>query len=123
MTINGKQCGNGIVEGEDCDFGVSESCAGNSCCNPTTCKFNSGAVCDPSNEACCTSTYQLASTGTVCRASTGQCDPADTCSGTNGTCPTDTTAPDGIDCGSGLECASSQCKILTGHKSYHAAQT
>lgn len=110
VTISGNQCGNGIVEeGEDCDCGGAEGCSGNSCCNPDTCKFNTGAVCDPSNEGCCTSTCQFAGVGTVCRASTGQCDPAETCSGTNGTCPADNTAPDGSDCGSGLECASGQC--------------
>ncbi|KAJ9608645.1 hypothetical protein H2200_006416 [Cladophialophora chaetospira] len=110
VTISGNQCGNGIVEeGEDCDCGGEESCAGNPCCNPSTCKFNTGAVCDPSNEGCCTTQCQFSSAGTVCRASTGQCDPEETCAGTNGTCPNDTTAPDGTDCGNNLKCASGQC--------------
>lgn len=110
VTITGNQCGNGIVEeGEDCDCGGASGCTGNSCCNPTTCKFNTGAVCDPSNEGCCTSQCQFAASGTVCRASTGQCDPQETCSGGNGTCPADKTAQDGTSCGSGLQCASGQC--------------
>ena len=110
VTITGNQCGNGIVEeGEDCDCGGADGCAGNSCCNPTTCKFNSGAVCDPSNEGCCTNQCQFSSSGTVCRASTGQCDPQETCSGTNATCPADQTQKDGTDCGNGLQCASGQC--------------
>ncbi|KEF57566.1 uncharacterized protein A1O9_05484 [Exophiala aquamarina CBS 119918] len=110
VTISGNQCGNGIVEeGEDCDCGGEQGCTGNICCNPTTCKFAEGAVCDSSNEGCCTSQCQFASVGTVCRASTGQCDPQETCSGTNGTCPPDTTAPDGDSCGDGLRCASGQC--------------
>ena len=112
-TISGHQCGNGIVEaGEDCDCGGPEGCAGNTCCNPTTCKFNDAAVCDPSNEGCCTNTCQFEGAGSVCRASTGQCDPAETCSGTNGACPADATAPDGTDCSgseAGLQCASGQC--------------
>ena len=109
-TITGQQCGNGIVEeGEDCDCGGEEGCAGNSCCNPTTCKFNTGAVCDPSNEGCCTTSCQFSTSGTVCRASTGQCDPQEVCSGTNSTCPADKTAPDGQDCGHNLKCASGQC--------------
>lgn len=110
VTITGNQCGNGIVEeGEDCDCGGTEGCAGNTCCDPTTCKFNSGAVCDPSNEGCCTNQCQFSSAGTVCRTSTGTCDPQEVCSGGNGTCPADTTAPDGTGCGSGLQCASGQC--------------
>lgn len=65
-TISGQQCGNGIVEeGEDCDCGGTEGCGNNACCDPTTCKFKSGAVCDDSNEACCNN-CQLATNGTVC---------------------------------------------------------
>lgn len=110
VTITGNQCGNGIVEdGEDCDCGGAEGCAGNSCCNPQTCRFNSGAVCDPTNEGCCTNQCQFSAAGTVCRASTGQCDIQETCSGTNATCPSDQTQPDGSDCGNGLRCASGQC--------------
>ncbi|KAI1608058.1 Metallo-peptidase family M12-domain-containing protein [Exophiala viscosa] len=114
VTITGNQCGNGIVEeGEDCDCGGTEGCAGNTCCDATTCKFNSGAVCDPSNEGCCTTSCQFSSAGTVCRASTGSCDPQEVCSGTNGTCPADSTAKDGTGCTSGnftgLACASGQC--------------
>jgi len=110
VTITGNQCGNGIVEdGEDCDCGGPDGCAGNSCCDPNTCKFATGAVCDPSNEGCCTTQCQLASANTVCRASTGQCDPQETCSGTNATCPADQTEKDGTGCGSGLQCASGQC--------------
>lgn len=109
-TITGNQCGNGIVEdGEDCDCGGDAGCAGNACCNPTTCRFNTGAVCDPSNEGCCTGSCQFQTAGTVCRASTGQCDPQETCSGINATCPVDNTAEDGTDCGGGLQCASGQC--------------
>lgn len=112
-TITGNQCGNGIVEeGEDCDCGGAEGCGTDSCCNPTTCKFAPNAVCDPTNDGCCSNSCQFASSGTVCRTSTGVCDPQETCSGTNGTCPLDYTAPDGTKCGNnsqGLECASGQC--------------
>lgn len=111
-TITGHQCGNGIVEeGEDCDCGGEENCGSNSCCDPKTCKFKSGAVCDDSNQDCCRN-CQFASNGTVCRPSTGQCDPQETCSGTSATCPSDKSAPDGQSCGnssSHLQCASGQC--------------
>jgi Metallo-peptidase family M12/Disintegrin len=112
QTISGSQCGNGIVEdGEDCDCGGTDGCAGNSCCEAATCKFQSGAVCDDSNEGCCQG-CRFAASGTVCRASTGTCDPEETCPGDNGNCPADETAADGSGCGKkgdNLQCASGQC--------------
>jgi hypothetical protein len=112
-TITGSQCGNGIVEsGEDCDCGGEQGCSGNPCCNPTTCKFTTNSVCDPSNEDCCTPRCQFASAGTVCRQSSGFCDPQETCSGTSPMCPRDVHRDDGTSCGDsgqGLTCASGQC--------------
>lgn len=109
-TITGQQCGNGIVEeGEDCDCGGVDGCGTDACCDPTTCKFKDNAVCDDANEGCC-SGCQFTSNGTVCRSSTGACDPAETCTGSSGTCPADVHSPDGQSCGSGsLSCASGQC--------------
>ncbi|KAK7189067.1 hypothetical protein DPSP01_010345 [Paraphaeosphaeria sporulosa] len=101
-------CGNGIVEGdEQCDCG-GESCGDNACCDASTCKFKSNAVCDDSNEDCCRG-CQFASASTVCRASNGQCDPQEKCTGDSPYCPEDKTQPDGTDCGGGLKCASGQC--------------
>lgn len=108
-TITGQQCGNGIVEeGEDCDCGGPGGCEGDSCCNPTTCRFINNAVCDDANEDCCHN-CQFSTNGTVCRASTGVCDPQEVCSGTNAACPADQVAPNGQSCASGLQCASGQC--------------
>jgi hypothetical protein len=111
-TVTGQQCGNGIVEaGEECDCGGTANCGNNTCCDPTTCKLKGSAVCDDSNENCCHG-CQFASAGTVCRASTGVCDPQETCSGTNATCPPNLSAPDGQSCGNSsqnLQCASGQC--------------
>ncbi|KAK0639973.1 Disintegrin and metalloproteinase domain-containing protein B [Lasiodiplodia hormozganensis] len=108
-TISGQQCGNGIVEeGEDCDCGGAESCGDNPCCNPTTCKFQNGAVCDDSNEDCCNN-CQFAPATTVCRASTGDCDKEETCTGNSPYCPDDEHLTDGSSCGDGLKCASGQC--------------
>ncbi|KAK5997028.1 Disintegrin and metalloproteinase domain-containing protein B [Cladobotryum mycophilum] len=111
-TITGSQCGNGIVEpGEQCDCGGDQACQNNPCCDAKTCKFKSGAVCDPSNEDCCTDQCKFASSGTVCRASTGECDLQETCPGTTAKCPDDGHKNDGDSCGTGggLKCASGQC--------------
>lgn len=108
-TITGQQCGNGIVEpGEECDCGGTEGCEGDTCCDPTTCKFTAGSVCDDANEDCCNK-CQYESKGTVCRPSTGPCDPQEVCAGNVGNCPPDKTAPNGQSCGSGLNCASGEC--------------
>ena len=111
-TVTGQQCGNGIVEtGEECDCGGEEACQDDPCCDPDTCLFTDGSVCDDANEECCNN-CQLASAGTVCRESTGECDPEEFCSGDAGNCPDDVNAPDGEDCGdadSDLQCASGMC--------------
>lgn len=121
----GSSCGNGIVEtGEDCDCGSTESCGNNSCCDPKTCKFTTGSVCDPSNEDCCTQQCKFAGSDKTCRASTGPCDPEEKCSGTSGLCPEDKHKDNGQSCGDGLECASGtctsrdqQCKVSFGRMS------
>ncbi|KHO01999.1 ADAM protease ADM-B [Metarhizium album ARSEF 1941] len=106
----GSQCGNGIVEaGEDCDCGGEAGCNGNKCCDPKTCKFTSGSVCDPSNEDCCTDQCKFASSGIVCRPSTGECDIQETCPGDKAACPADKHKSNGDSCGNGLQCASGQC--------------
>jgi hypothetical protein len=70
-------------------------------------------LCDPTNGACCTDQCQYASQGTVCRPALNDiCDTAETCTGTNSTCPTDITAEDGKNCGNGLTCASGHCTSL-----------
>ncbi|GAM85293.1 hypothetical protein ANO11243_032970 [Dothideomycetidae sp. 11243] len=108
-TFMGQQCGNGIVEpGEECDCGGTAGCGNNTCCDPTTCKFKTGAVCDDSNESCCHS-CQFASAGTVCRPSSGVCDPQEVCPGNSSSCPADVMTPNGHSCGKGLQCASGQC--------------
>ena len=109
VTFTGPRCGNGIVEqGEQCDCGGDAGCGNDSCCDPATCTFRNGAVCDDANEDCCES-CQFKSQGSVCRASEGDCDPQEVCPGDGGNCPPDKTTPDGESCGNGLQCASGQC--------------
>ncbi|UOH83270.1 hypothetical protein LQV05_005990 [Cryptococcus neoformans] len=111
-VISLQQCGNGIVEdGEDCDPGGNTT---SSCCDSSTCKFTSGAVCDPSNSACCTSSCQYSPSNTTCRPAVNDiCDYPEYCTGTSANCPEDQTAEDGTSCGSdGLKCASGTCTSL-----------
>lgn len=114
VTTN--ECGNGIVEeGEECDCGSEADCAGNNCCDRTTCKFKSGAECDDSNEMCCTA-CKFSSTDQICRASTGPCDYDRYCPGNSSVCPSQETRSDGEKCtlnnntdNSGLTCISGHC--------------
>src|SRR5579875_2063166 len=69
VTVTLSACGDGIVEpGEQCDLGTAQNGAPGSCC---------------------TSTCTLAPSGTVCRPAAGVCDQAETCDGTQPTCPPD----------------------------------
>lgn len=109
-TITESICGNGIVEpGEECDCGGEGGCSTNKCCDAKTCKFVSGAVCDPANEDCCSDECKFATSDTVCRASTGDCDPEEVCPGDAANCPDDEHKANGEACGDGLECTSGQC--------------
>ncbi|CAE6436384.1 unnamed protein product [Rhizoctonia solani] len=109
QTISLQMCGNGIVEaGEDCDPGVGTN---STCCDSTTCKFRSNAVCDPASSSCCTDTCQFAPSTQVCRPSRdATCDRAETCSGSSANCPADQVTENGTSCGSGsLACANGIC--------------
>ncbi|KAI7899377.1 Metallo-peptidase family M12B Reprolysin-like-domain-containing protein [Cokeromyces recurvatus] len=100
-----KQCGNGIKEeGEDCDTGGEPS----NCCDPSTCKFKAGAVCDDFNDLCCNN-CQLRPANYTCRPASTECDIAEVCSGTSGDCPPDKYKDDMTSCGNGLQCASGLC--------------
>ncbi|KAG8781977.1 hypothetical protein FRB91_011264 [Serendipita sp. 411] len=113
QTFSLQMCGNGILEaGEECDPGAGST---SNCCDPTTCKFINGAVCDPSSSSCCTGTCQFAPKGLICRPSKdAQCDIAETCTGTSADCPSDKTAPNGQSCGTnGLACAMGTCTSVS----------
>lgn len=112
QVISMQMCGNGIVEaGEECDPGLGSN---STCCDPQTCKFTAGAVCDPTSSTCCTGDCQLAPATQVCRKSRDdKCDVAEFCTGNSSTCPTDITKPNGQSCGSGgLACADGVCTSL-----------
>ena len=107
-----QMCGNGIVEdGEDCDPGLGSN---STCCDASTCKFTSGAVCDPDSSPCCTDSCTFAPSTQVCRPSKdARCDTAEKCTGTGSACPADVFAPNGQSCGAdGLACASGTCTSL-----------
>ncbi|CAH7670467.1 Disintegrin-like metalloprotease [Phakopsora pachyrhizi] len=110
FTLKLNQCGNGILEpGEDCDPGMVSS----PCCQWGTCKFATGAVCDPKHSSCCTQTCQYAPTGTICRpVSDPNCDVAESCPGNSAECPVDKFMDNGSKCGAtgaGLSCAAGVC--------------
>ena len=70
-------CSNGILEGnEDCDQGALNG----------------------KNTSCCTSSCQLVAAGTQCRPAAGACDVAESCTGTSGSCPTDSFKPAVTEC-------------------------
>ena len=77
-----QMCGNGIVEtGEDCDPGVGIE---SPCCDAATCKFRTGAVCDPRSSLCCTDQCTFAPSSKVCRVSKdSRCDMEERCTGTS----------------------------------------
>ena len=92
--ISLQMCGNGIVEdGEDCDPGKGTN---STCCDVNTCKFKSGAVCDPASSPCCTDQCSFAPSTQVCRpAKDAKCDQAEMCTGNSSSCPTDNFSPNG----------------------------
>jgi hypothetical protein len=83
-------CGNGTVEtGEQCDQGAQNGTFG----------------------TCCGRDCQLMPSGAVCRESMGDCDKADTCSGTSATCSADAYEASGVNLLSGATCTTNeQCQ-------------
>ncbi|TEB34929.1 zinc metalloprotease [Coprinellus micaceus] len=113
-TISLKMCGNGIVDkeqGEECDPGPNPK---TDCCDPTTCKLRTNAVCDPDSSDCCTDQCGFAPATRVCRPSKDdRCDTQETCSGNSSICPADVVVPNGQSCGNGdLACASGWCTSI-----------
>lgn len=96
-TISLQMCGNGIVEtGEDCDPGQGVD---SPCCDPQTCKFRAGAVCDPDSSPCCTRQCSFAPATQTCRPSRdSKCDTPEMCTGNSSSCPADAVVPNGKIC-------------------------
>lgn len=94
QLITSNMCGNGVVEeGEECDPGKGSN---STCCDINTCKFTSGAVCDPDSSPCCTAQCSFAPATQVCRPSQDPtCDTAEMCTGNSSECPANVFAPNG----------------------------
>ena len=109
------QCGNGFVEkGEDCDpIGADK------CCDATTCKFISGAVCsDVDGSKCCKDCqFVPKALKKVCREKVDtHCDLQEFCDGTSTSCPPDIYTYPGAYCMHSTlnvvgSCYATQCKV------------
>lgn len=105
-AIGKAECGNGRLDkGEQCDCGKPEECD-NNCCEPTTCRFKSGASCAQGD--CCRNCQILVS-GTPCRQSVDTCDLPEFCDGKSATCPNDFYIMDGLPC-EGAYCFEGRCQ-------------
>src|SRR5437867_1826287 len=101
-------CGDGHLDsGEQCDLGTGIN--GNGSCCKMNCSFaNAGAACTDDGNPCtldqCSGTsstcqHPAGNAGAVCRAAAGECDLAETCTGSSATCPTtDVKKASGIAC-------------------------
>ena len=113
MMVAGPRCGDGIVEGnETCDCGEPGVCT-NLCCDAATCQLATGAQC--TTGICCNSnTCQFMVGDTECRASRGECDIAETCTGSSSDCPQDVLVMNGMACVSDTGyCFNGQCPTHT----------
>ncbi|VDN52874.1 unnamed protein product [Dracunculus medinensis] len=117
-----RQCGNGIVDGEEeCDCGRRDDCQ-DPCCDPLTCTLRAHAQC-ATHQPCCYR-CQFRPAGHICRAPRSSCDIAEVCSGDDGNCPSDGYLIDGTVCGLNGHCwkgncsdMEQQCRNLWGNES------
>src|SRR5207244_3591231 len=88
-----------------CD--VAETCTGTSTACPADTKQPAGSACTADANPCTldqcdgsttTCTHPAGNAGTVCRAAAGECDLAESCTGTSTTCPTDAFKTNGTAC-------------------------
>src|SRR2546422_2558574 len=112
-------CGNGVVDtGEQCDLGAANGSG--SCCKMNCSFANAGAACTDDGNPCtldqCSGTsstcqHPAGNAGAVCRAAAGECDLAETCTGSSATCPTtDVKKASGIACtDDGNPCTLDRC--------------
>jgi hypothetical protein len=100
----GNECGNGVLDiGEACDYRLDCCCSVNCGIQKkgVICRDSSGLVCD-ANDVCdgisptCTDDFKAA--GIECRAKNGDCDIAESCTGTGPECPPNMVLPPGTVC-------------------------
>uniref|UniRef100_A0A8B9NZ79 ADAM metallopeptidase domain 9 n=1 Tax=Apteryx owenii TaxID=8824 RepID=A0A8B9NZ79_APTOW len=95
-TYSVPYCGNRLVDaGEECDCGSPKECESDPCCEPGTCRLQSGAECAYGD--CCRNCRFLPG-GTECRASNNECDLPEYCNGTSQFCQPDFTVQNGHPC-------------------------
>lgn len=69
-----------------------------------------GVSSNGASTSCCTATCQYRAAGQSCRSASGECDAAETCTGSSNACPADGKRPPGATCSSdGNPCTLDQC--------------
>ena len=107
-VMNPVVCGDGVVgSGEACDLGSGVNGTSGACCT-ASCQFRAGGqTCRPAAGDCDTAESCTGSSPTCpadakssaqCRASAGICDVAESCDGVSNSCPTDQFVPGGTEC-------------------------
>src|SRR5204863_259511 len=101
----------------ECD--LDELCTGTSTTCPADTKKTNGTACTADTNPCTldrcdganvTCQHPAGNAGTVCRAAAGECDAAETCTGTSTVCPADTKKASGTACTADTNaCTLDQC--------------
>ncbi|XP_072432375.1 disintegrin and metalloproteinase domain-containing protein 12-like [Chiloscyllium punctatum] len=131
QLVAGQECGNLFLEkGEDCDCGRPVECS-DPCCEPSTCKFKTGAQCSAVSSVCCKD-CKFVPEGTLCRPLKEECDLPEFCTGVSSNCPENVYLKDGHKCSKGgklfcyggvCQSADKQCQEIWGPGGKSSHQT